>query len=159
MRLITIQSLGFQGRFPATYDSLAKKNHSLMQQCCLVSISLTSCIIILRNESLKGQEHCQIQISENPIQQMKLNLSELCRSKSRFPKVIKARDFPGKVTFNYQVGNHDGRVSFFPMMNLLPLIVVFQGRNQVDQKSYISLLLVHFPLKKRPVKCIWKNGI
>ena len=32
MRLITIQSLAFQGRFPATYDSLAKekKNHSLM---------------------------------------------------------------------------------------------------------------------------------
>ena len=56
MRLLTIQSLTFQGRFQPTYDTLGEKS---LFNVAIQSINFThfSCIIILRNESLKGQEH------------------------------------------------------------------------------------------------------
>ena len=80
--------------FSATYDSLGEK--SLFNSVC---INFTSCIIILRNESLKGQEH-PLQNETNAgnlIVQMKLNL----KAKVGFQNKRTARDFPRKVTFNY----------------------------------------------------------
>ena len=65
--------------FSATYDSLGEK--SLFNSVC---INFTSCIIILRNESLKGQEHL-LQNETNAGNLIRTNEIE-SQSKSRFPK-------------------------------------------------------------------------